>query len=307
MMSEPVLSAAARDTAAKGFAEVAAEFRELLGGAPTLAEFLAVLGWAVPADSDATDGTFPLPLEFTVRLRGNKRYRAPAESRVGDLDDNLYVETSDLAVALLDRLRAESGEPVTPQGFASAVLEVLRTGRIDLADVAPENIQELVAKVAAKRVAKPPVGTIVAIPAAQGGYHGAVVVARNRFGTALGLFNGISTTGRLTEDQRRAPKRFPVYTGDDLVKKGEWPIVGHDEGLLELFPANPEIYHKPSRGPDVDADTGQFGAAETADTEALRLIDADEAAAVGLANGQYRAVYLPRYLRKRLDEGTVPG
>ena len=38
---------------------------------------------------------------------------------------------------------------------------------------------------------------MLAIPASDGGYHMAVVVAQNCFGCALGLFHGTSAQGRL--------------------------------------------------------------------------------------------------------------
>jgi hypothetical protein len=49
LMNDQILSAAARDDAAKGLAEVADEFREIFGSPPTLAEFLEIPGCAIPA------------------------------------------------------------------------------------------------------------------------------------------------------------------------------------------------------------------------------------------------------------------
>ncbi|HVV22895.1 MAG TPA: hypothetical protein VHF06_25895 [Pseudonocardiaceae bacterium] len=302
-MNDQVLPAAVRDAAAAGFAEVTEEFGERAGGAPTLAEFLEILGWAVPVGSDATDGTFPLPLPLTVKLAGNKRYRSPAESRVGDLDDALFVDTSDHTAALIDALRADQGSPVTPRQFAAAVLEVLRTGHLTFADVEADDIRDVTANVPAKRVAKPRIGDVLAIPAKQGGYHLAVVLARNSFGTALGLFGGVSATGRLTDDLRRSPRRFPVYTDDEQVKQGAWRVVGHDESLLSSFPASPEIYHKPGAWEGVGIDTGEFGVAESPGDGALRKIDADEAAAVGLTDGSYRQGHMSEHLAPWLDAG----
>jgi hypothetical protein len=80
----PPLSAATRDAAAEGFAEVATEFRDILAGAPALAEFLEILGWAVPVNSEATDGTFTVP-HVTRQLNELER-RGPAR-RVVDPDD----------------------------------------------------------------------------------------------------------------------------------------------------------------------------------------------------------------------------
>lgn len=55
------LPAGALDEASSGFAEVAAELAEELDGPLTLAEFLELLGWAVPSGSEAIDGFFPHP------------------------------------------------------------------------------------------------------------------------------------------------------------------------------------------------------------------------------------------------------
>ncbi|MEV5646854.1 hypothetical protein AB0L57_01270 [Nocardia sp. NPDC052254] len=49
----------ALEEVAAGLAAVASGLGEEVGGPPTLAEFLDVLGWAAPVDSEATDGTFP--------------------------------------------------------------------------------------------------------------------------------------------------------------------------------------------------------------------------------------------------------
>jgi hypothetical protein len=90
-----------------------------------------------------------------------------------------------------------------------------------------------------------------------------------------------------------------VYTEDSLVKDGTWKIVGTDESLLALFPADPPIYHKPGAWPGID--TGEFGAAETADGP-MRMIGADEAREVGLLGGTYRQTYPAAYLQKVLDD-----
>ena len=179
---------------------------------------------------------------------------------------------------------------MTPQQFASALLQVLQSGRIILADVAPADIRKLTADVPKKRIAKPRPGDVLAIPAKDGGYHMAVVVAQNCFGCALGLFHGTSAQGQLDADLRRSPRKYPVHTGDDLVTNGTWKIVDHDDRLLALFPSDPVIYHRPNAWPGI-ADTGQFGAAETSDGT-LRLIGPDEAREVGLEDGTYQQVWL---------------
>jgi len=300
-VSDMSIPAGALDEVGSGLAEVAAEFAEELEGRLTLAEFLDLLGWAVPSGSEAIDGVFPQPLRFKVVLKGNKPYRTDRASRIHDLDDHPFVEASEHICVLVERMCAESGAPVTPQQFASAILHVLRSGRIILADVKPEDIRKLTADVTRKRIAKPRPGDVLAIPAKKGGYHMAVViVARNRFGTALGLFQGTSAEGRLDVGLRRAPRKDPVYTDTGRIADGTWRIVDHDDSLLVLFPSDPPIYHRPNAWPGV-VDTGEFGAAETADGT-LRLIGPDEARVVGLQDGTYRhPVHHAAWLQKLLD------
>ena len=294
------LHAGALDEASSGLAEIAAEFAAALNGPLTLAEFLELLGWAVPSGSEAIDGMFPEPLRFKVVLRGNKPYRSDRASRVHDLDDHPFDAAGEHNRVLVERMCAAGGAPVTPQQFASAILQVLRTGHILLADVKPEDIRKLTADVPRKRIVKPRPGDVLAIPARNGGYHMAVVIiAQNRFGMALGLFRGISADGRLDAGLRRSPRKYPLYTGTNLIADGTWKITDHDDSLLAPFPSDPPIYHRPNVWPGI-VDTGEFGAAETADST-LRLIEPDEAREVGLQDGTYQQVILPEYLQKLLD------
>lgn len=90
----------------------------------------------------------------------------------------------------------------------------------------------------------------------------------------------------------------PVYSDDRLIVNGEWLVVGNDGRLRELFPAEPEIYHRPGLAPEV----GEFGAAESPDGT-LRQIDQEEAEAVGLHDRSYNQAYDCGYLQSLLDEG----
>ena len=80
------------DEASSDLAKIAAQFAEELDGPLTLAEFLELLGWAVPLGSEAINDVFPQPLRFKAVLRGNKPYRSNRASRVHDLDDNPFEE-----------------------------------------------------------------------------------------------------------------------------------------------------------------------------------------------------------------------
>ena len=302
------LSADALDEAGSGLAEVAAEFAEELGGAPTLAEFLELLGWALPMNSDATDGTFHEPLKFKVVLTEKKPYHCEAPSRVGELNDHLFEDAREHHAALVERMYDASDAPVTPQQFASAILQVLRSGRIVLADVKGEDVRKLTADVPKKRVAKPKPGDVLAIPARTGGYHMAVVLAHNCFGMAVGLFRGTSAQGRLDAGLRAAARKYPVHTDRQLVADGTWKVVDHDEGLLALFPSAPCIYHRPDAWKTFGGSAeeyGEFGAAETSDGT-MRLIGPDEAREIGLQDGTYRGVILGDFLQRILDDEADP-
>jgi hypothetical protein len=246
-----------------------AEMADELGGPPTLGEFLEVLGWA------AADGA---PARFAATLTGGKPYRSESPSRVPDLDDNVFAEAGEYAHGL----------------DVARVLADLRDGRIILSDVSPSEIGGLTVETPKKRVAKVSPGDVVGIPAASGGFRPAVVLTRNRFGTAIGLFDGVSPNGQV--GRLRAARH--VYTDESLIKNGTWPLVDHDESLCALFPADPPIYHKPNAWPGVD--TGEFGAAETA-TGGMTPISEDEARSIGLTDGTYRQTMNSAFLQKQLD------
>jgi hypothetical protein len=286
------------DRLASGFAGVVADFAAEVGGAPTLAEFLEVLGWAIPTNSDAVDGTFPRPLKLTATLKGNKRYGGDKPSRVPELNDHVFEDARALNVTVAEQIRNTAGAPATPQQFASAILQILRTGKASLADVDAEDLRKLTPEGVGKRAVKLARGDVLAIPVRDGSRL-AVVITKNRFGTAIGLFEGVSSHGRPSADILRRPVKYPVYTEESQVKNGIWKVVDHDENLLSHFPAEPEIYHKPGAWPGID--TGEFGAAETADSQ-LRLIGADEAGEVGLRDGTYRQTVPAAYLQKLLTD-----
>jgi hypothetical protein len=149
------LSSAALSEASSGLAEMAAALADELGSPPTLAELLELLGWVIPTSSEVIDGMWRKPLRFKVALTGNKLYRGNAASRVPDLGDHLVEDARNHHRVLVERMRATSGAPVTPQQLAAAILQVLRSGRIILADVKPEDIRTLFPDMPKKRLAKP--------------------------------------------------------------------------------------------------------------------------------------------------------
>lgn len=298
-MTDIPLTAADRDDLAARFGEVTADVADELGGAPALAELLDVLKWSVPPNSDALDGSFQVPCPFTATLSGNKRYRPEGESRVPELNDDAFEQTREILAALAEKLQRGSGSPVAPQDFAAGLAQVLRAAGLELADTNTAQLRRLATTARKRRITLAP-GDVLAIPV-PAGYRLAVVITRNRFGTALGLFDGTTPSPRPSTDVLRRPRTPALYTEESRAKDGTWPVVHHDEELLANFPESPEVHHAPGAWPGID--TGEHGAAETGEGT-MRFIDAAEAREVGLADGSYRQTRTAADLQKQLSTGT---
>jgi hypothetical protein len=267
------------------------EFAEQVGKRPSLGELLELLGWA-------SHGIYPAPLAFKVKLKGGRRYSGLSRSLVGELNDSAFVDAASFLTSIAE---GTNGRPLAPSELASSLALALKDSGISLEDVAGEEVVELTVDTA-KKPAKPRIGDVLAIPASGGGYRMASVVARNRFGTALGFLRGRFSVPRPASRERLMARQSPIYTDDRLVSTGAWRVVGHDENLLSLFPVEPEIYHAVDlQWPGIDL--GEFGAAEKPNGE-IRLIKIDEARAVGLLGGTYRQSYLGEFLEQFMEDSV---
>lgn len=277
---------------------VTASFAEELGSAPTLGELLEILGWAIPANHSALAETIQVPVRFDALLSGGKRYRDRRASRTGELNDHAFNQATDCMAAIINAEGAatDNGE-VTIQLLAEGLTSALHATLLPFADTTGKHI-ETVTLSTPKRAPKPKVGDLIAIPSGAGGFHVVLVIARNRFGTALGLLEGVHhgpkpTAGYVARDRY-------IYTDDNAVASGTWRVIDHDETLTAAFPGEPEIFHRQDpRFPNPDL--GEFGAAETAQGR-LRKIGPDEQHAIGLHDGTYRQGYVSTQVAKLLDE-----
>lgn len=295
MTDDAVTGAAGEELAA--FIEM---LSEELGGPPRLGELLELLAWGAGSLAEDLEPPPPVVVELVPRLRrGSTPSKEP--SRVGDLNDSVVVDAGDLLSRLARGLRQDGARPSLEDlvSLVGGAIRALPDGA--LADVEPADVTGLTVR-RTKAPKKPAVGDVVAIPAADGGHHLAVVVDRTVFGTALGLFRGTHPPRPPRPDSAPPVVEHPVYTDDDAVAAGRWGVVGHDEDLAQLFPRQPEILHRPR--PDMaSAGIGPYGAAERPDGS-LRDLDEEEARARGVLEPDFQQVYAGAQLERHLPRLT---
>ncbi|MGW7439595.1 hypothetical protein [Streptomyces sp. NPDC054849] len=263
------------------------ELSEQIDSPPSLSEFLELLEWS-------SDDIYSGPLQFEATLAGRIITSESNQSRVPELGDSLF---SDVA-SILSGLIKGSERHITPTELANILLIFINDQADHLMDVTSGDVTSL-SVVPAESAAEVTVGDVLGIPAADGGWYATIAVARNRFGLALGLFQGRFESRPSMHPEDFTPYRFPIYTDDAMVSNGSWYVVGHDDALLSHFPPEPEIYHSPGFWPGIDF--GEFGAAEDP-SGGIRLIGGEEARAVGLTDGTYQHSYMSEFLSQSLSE-----
>ena len=284
------------ETTARALERIAEEAASDLDRPPTSGELLEILAWGLRSlPDDKVDGFQAASLTGLKAgyERGAKADRDSGE--VAELSDAAFTEAADL----LARLAKDLDGPAL-QELLDAVVEGLHEAGDDvLSDVKPAQVTKIEPQLRKSKQPKPKAGDLVAIPV-DGAYELAVVVARNRFGTAYGLLGRRDTPRPVTANSLPDELPPPVYAGDDPVVEGRWRIVGHDEELLTRFPEEPEIFHPPRS--DLPGDVGEHGAAEKPDGT-LRKLSAEEAKEVGLDRDDFQAVYYGEDLEQRLASG----
>jgi hypothetical protein len=267
----------ALDDLARSWSEVLGQFAVEAGRPATNAELAEVLTWAVR--SAAGDDLDDLPAGALVVAPGRSR----ALSVVPELNDAVFVLATALVSNAVAVLRGVVERPST-----QSLLDLLGdavTRAPEGADVGGPGGWTL------RRGGRPKVrvtvGDVIAVPMEPGRYRYVVVVARNRFGTALGARAG-SGPLRPPARPRRAASR-PRYVGTESIEDGTWPVVGHDEEALAGFDPDPEIFHVPR--PGGHARIGPYGAAERAGG-ALRDLTQEEAREVGVLEPGYAVALL---------------
>jgi hypothetical protein len=300
-------------TAARGLEEVADEFADELERRPSSAELFEIVTQALKSvgDERLSDVTPANVTALKPQIRkGAKRLDSPKEAdepggSVSDLNDAAFVVAGDLVADLSDGFKRDASHAPTLNELCGLLVEAAHRCKEGLlADINPTDIAGVKAEVNKKRKIKAEVGDIVAIPLENGAYRMAVILAKNTYGVAYGFFEGASKVPRPFPVNSHPPATpHPIYSSDELVANGRWKIVGHDEALLSLFPAEPEIYHRQQvipGMPDYGKNIGPYGSGRTASGR-MRDVTKEEAEELGLLDGTYRQTYLASYLEEHLS------
>jgi hypothetical protein len=299
--SEPDL-----DRLTRGWAELIGQSIDEMGRPLSGSELEEVLTWTLRSLADQVDGFPPGAVVESVgsQSSGGRNVQSEPEKRakqisaeVGQLNDAVFVIAADLVSDSVTALARASGRP-----SAQVVLRLLHDG-LERARVS--NLVELPDDSAGPWKIRAPskktrirtrAGDLVAVPVGPGRYRHLIVLVENRFGTAVGILNGPGSL-HPTAPLRPAGLR-PVYVGDESIADGSWPIVGHDEKLLEHFDRDPEIFHR--KNPNLpNLGIGPFGSGETASGRMRELSEA-EASEIGLLDGSYRQGLRPNQFEKFL-------
>ena len=290
------------DSAGLHLAELDQEVARSLGRSLTSAELLDLLAWGLRRlPEEAISGLAPVNvIGLRARYRRGVKAHVSEANRLGELNDAAWNESADLIALVAEHV----GGPLSYDALLERVLVVVHGAGVTLlSDIKPTDIIALIPRLRRGK-ARPKVGDVVAIPAPDGSYIRAVVVAHNPFGTAFGIF--------LDRGDPRPPYNaieapvlpHPVYSDDEQVILGRWLIVGHLEELLDRFPRVPELMQAP--WPDGPRDWGEHGQARSPEGP-TRPLTVDEARAAGMHIEGYREsfmseqleVWLPKLLQQQ--------
>jgi len=293
--------------ACESLKEIAGDFRDELERAPTIGELCEILTYGIQSSrEELLDGVrvrdvVSLKPKFAQDSAQAGHKRKTRTSAVDGLNDNLFVLANGLWADLANAYKGESGTRPDVKTLCDVIVESLHLCKDNLlSDIRPKDLLAIEAKLQKPPKAAARIGDIVAIPEGDDRYFITVVVARNDFGTAFGVLKGTWPAAPVPASPYPPVIRYPIYSGEKLVEKGLWPIVGHDEALLALFPPQPEVFHRETAGGGSDA-VGAFGAAESPSGQ-WRNLTREEAEEVGLLDDTYSQFYLPEHLGEYLNE-----
>jgi hypothetical protein len=289
---------------AKGIAEVAAAFADEIERNPSTVELLELLLWGVRAGDKEKFSDVQVSNLVALRPQfgtGSKPRDSAAVaegiSAVAELNDAAFVAARDFIRELVDAMSSATERLPTLRKVCDLLVAGLRECGDAVSDAG--QVVGIKAEIRKTKKVKPAIGDIVAIPATNGECHIAVILAKNAFGTAFGLFKGTRKPRPILKDPPPSVLLPPLYSDDRQIESGRWPIIGHDDSLRELFPADPEIFHRQHTDQPNPA-LGPHGAGETAAGK-LRPLTKDEAEKVGLLRDDFRQTYASETMEQYLN------
>jgi len=301
--------------AVQGLKEIAGEFEDEIGRRPSSAELFEIITWALKSGAgDKLSDVHPanlIALKPQVKKGAGKVSSSTTEtdetkSVVKDLNDASFVVAGDLVAALMDGIEKATGKPPSLNELCMLLVEALHHSDDDLLlNSSREDIMNVKPEVKKKGKIVAEIGDVVAIPEEDGGYFIAVILAKNKkYGVAYGFFDGTSKLPQsVSAESHPKVKPHPIYSSDEFIASGRWKIIGHDDDLRALFPAEPEIYYRKQVIPGAEKHgekIGPYGSARTP-SGATRDLTKEEAEELGLLNNTYRQFYLPELLEKYLN------
>ncbi len=312
MENRSAVDGRAVDLAVGWFRDIWAALAEDRGEVPLPSDLLALLVCTLQEGGQtwiAADGRSTVGLQELIWrgqtpgvASGDRDASAKVSSKqsqksLDDLSDWVFTTTED-GLAAFYRATKQIG---TCSSFEQLSLTLEQALTLFLAQVSGKACEgKLELKVRKANSPKAKIGDVVAIPTSNGAFYAAIVISENRFGTALGVFLDphLQADINLVRSERRLP--YAVYTGQAAVKSSRWPLIGHRPDWLNLFPAEPEIFH--SKRDVLNATNPQIGPHGSAETPAgkLRSLSADEAAGVRLTSGLYQQLFLESFLENQL-------
>lgn len=290
--------------ACEGLVEISEDFADEIGRAPTVSELCELLTYGIQSSREELLADVAPRDVHALEPRLRNGSGADEASNTDDLNDNIFSLANVLWTDLAHAYRGEVGTRPTLDALTRAIVEGLHVcGREVLSDVELDQVVAIEPKTAAagKPSRAPRLGDVLAIPAGAGKFYIAVVVAQNDFGTALGVFKGTGPAEPPSSSSPQPPLKYPVYSDDEFIRKGTWRIVGHDEGLLKLFPREPAVFHEEQLVPEYQPEMGPHGAAELPSGE-WRDLTAEQAEEIGIRDGSYSQFVLPEELAEYLAQ-----
>lgn len=279
--------------------EIGDEFKNEIDRVPIVDELLEILSYGASALPAITFGSEDAPAAVTFRAKWRGAKQVEESNAIGELNDSLFVLAADLFGSIVSYCGVEKlNEKQLSDWLTTVVQALIAAGSLGSGG---GELQKIEVKATRGKSKRGKVGDVVAIPAGSGRYYIAVIVGKNQFGTAYGFFRG--------RHPLRAPPKsrvveHPIYSDDDPIWAGRWKVIGHDEQLRSLFPAEPEIFHRPQQTYPGEPEIGPFGSGETVSGK-MRNVSQDEAQRLGLLDGSYRQIYPSQIFEQALERLTA--